>query len=221
MCGIFTQMGSWEKVVAFSEALTATEGTVETVTPMRFATVVHLDDSGVRKTTKMRWGAAEKDSNAPGNFPKHIHATVEKLDTYWRYLSHQRGILIVKTFNEGKDLGKTTLQHTITPKDGRPLGIAVIYEKWVQENDAELFTFIMMTTPANKQIRDGDVTDRMPAVLTPEKWGTWLGETDATLDELKALLVPVDGDWTMEAKPKPSKTRPPKPPPVNDQPDLF
>jgi putative SOS response-associated peptidase YedK len=220
MCGIFTQMAGWESVVAYSEALTATDGPAETVTPMRLANVVCLDENGERQTLKMRWGAAEKGAKVPGNFPKHIHATAEKLDTYWRYLAHQRGILIVKTFNEGQDVGSKTIQHTITPNDGKPLGIAVIYEKWEQEDGGELYTFVMMTTPANKQITDANVTDRMPAVLSPEKWETWLGETGASIEEAKALLVPVDGDWMMEAK-APKTARPAKPKPQNNQFDLF
>ena len=31
------------------------------------------------------------------------------------------------------------------------------------------------------------ITDRMPAIL-PREWQTWLGETDASLDDVKALL---------------------------------
>jgi putative SOS response-associated peptidase YedK len=221
MCGVFTQMGSWESVVAYSEALSSTEGdTTETVTPMRPATVVCLNEKGERHTRKMRWGAPEKGSKAPGNFPRHIHATAEKLDTYWRYMAESRGILIVKTFNEGQDIGSKTIQHTITPNDGKPLGIAVIYERWIHDDGGELYTFVMMTTPANKQIRDGEVTDRMPAILSPDKWDVWLGETHASIEEAQALLVPVDGDWTMEARsPKPRKSDKAKSP--TSQFDLF
>jgi putative SOS response-associated peptidase YedK len=32
--------------------------------------------------------------------------------------------------------------------------------------------------------------DRMPVVLAPDAWSTWLGEQGATPDELKTLLVP-------------------------------
>jgi len=83
----------------------------------------------------------------------------------------------------------------------------------------------MMTTPANRQIIDNEITDRMPAVLTSDKWAVWLGETNASVEEAKALLVPVDGDWTMEAAAKNKKTSklaPQKPPaPQDPQFDLF
>ena len=33
------------------------------------------------------------------------------------------------------------------------------------------------------------ITDRMPAILPREAWPIWLGETDASLDQIKALLT--------------------------------
>jgi putative SOS response-associated peptidase YedK len=74
----------------------------------------------------------------------------------------------------------------------------------------------MVTTAANNLI--SRITDRMPAVIAPEQWATWLGETNATLDEVKALLVPFEGDWDMQEQKKPPPPRPGKP---NPQPGLF
>lgn len=58
--------------------------------------------------------------------------------------------------------------------------------------------------------------DRMPAILREEDWAAWLGETDASLKDIKALLRTFDdaGNWNMTEQ-APSK---PKPKP---QMDLF
>ena len=72
----------------------------------------------------------------------------------------------------------------------------------------------MVTTGPNALI--GKITDRMPAVLPPRHWAKWLGEEPATAGELKALLVPFEGDWTMEPAQKPAP--PPKP---SAQAELF
>jgi hypothetical protein len=55
----------------------------------------------------------------------------------------------------------------------------------------------------------------MPALIAESDWATWLGETPATQDELKAILRPWRGDLKMEraAKPKSSRQR--------DQAELF
>ena len=123
---------------------------------------------------------------------------------------------MVHTFNEGEELpnGKTK-QWVITPNDGQPIAIAVICEEW--HNGAEtLQTFVQVTTPANALI--SRITDRMPAILPRDTWATWLGETDASLVEVKALLQTFEdgGNWTMTEQP--SNRRPPR---YKAQQDLF
>jgi putative SOS response-associated peptidase YedK len=58
----------------------------------------------------------------------------------------------------------------------------------------------MATVPASKL---ATITDRMPAILAPEDWATWLGEAPATPDEVKACLRTRDEpDWTMRPEEK-------------------
>ncbi len=217
MCGKFTQLASWEEVHAFSQPLVASGNEALVVaTPMRVAKVVRLGSDGQRELVEMRWGFAGKD-DASAVRPKHMHARSETIDTrptFGSAFRSGRGILMVHTFNEGEELpnGKTK-QWVITPRDGQPVAIAVICERW--ENGPEVLdTFIMVTTPANGLI--ARITDRMPAILPRETWPAWLGETDAPLREVKALLSTYDdgGNWTMTEQhaAKPSRAqRPAKP----------
>lgn len=211
MCGKFTQMASWREVHAFSQALTdgalsdgaAGDGAVLTATPMRFAHILRLDADGRREVVPMRWGFPDRRASAPGR-PKHMHARAETIDerpTFANAFAHARGVLLVRTFNEGEDLpsGKTK-QWVFTPRDGRPLAIAVIWEEWRREADGgeeTLETFVMATTPPNALI--ARVTDRMPAFLRLQDVPLWLGETDAPLSEVKAALRTYedDGNWEM------------------------
>jgi len=39
-------------------------------------------------------------------------------------------------------------------------------------------------------IMEGVADPRMPAILEPEDWGTWLGEGSCTPDEAKAVCAP-------------------------------
>jgi putative SOS response-associated peptidase YedK len=95
-------------------------------------------------------------------------------------------------------------QWIIAPKDGRPLAIAVIWEAWARTDDRGreemLLTFAMATTPANALI--AKVTDRMPAILQPEDWPTWLGETGAPIGDVKALLKTYEDEGTWEMTPQ-------------------
>ena len=218
MCGKFTQMASWREVHAYSQFLSASDGPIETVMPMRFANVLILDADGRRTVKPMRWGFARASAKNPSGRPDHIHARAETIDTKPTFRDaflHRRGLLVVRSFNEGKELSPTkTEQHVLTPKDGKPLGIAVIWEGWTHPSEGELQTFVMVTVPPNALI--GSITDRMPAIIPPEHWSTWLGEAPATPAELKALLTVFEGDFDMRRESKPAR------PKASDaQPDLF
>ena len=217
MCGKFTQYASWAEVHAFSQPLTEDGGgapaagedeAIVVATPMRFASILRLDAAGRREMVQMRWGFADQRADTPAR-PKHMHARAETIDqrpTFATAFAEARGILFVHTFNEGEEVGSKTKQWVISPKDGKPIAIAVIWEAW-ENAGTQLLTFIQVTTPANALI--GRITDRMPAILKPEHHALWLGETDAPLSEVKAALGTFedDGGWEMEpqAPPRPLK----------------
>ncbi len=211
MCGKFTQLASWEEVSAFSLPLTAApaDAPVTIATPMRFARVLHLNEAGARALTPMRWGFADHRAEHPAA-PKYMHARSETIDArpaFMEAFAARRGILFVHTFNEGETLasGKTK-QWVIAPKDKKPLAIAVIVEVW-ERGEERLLTFVMVTTPPNALI--AAITDRMPAILRAEHWPLWLGETGASLTEVKAVLGPHDdaGAWDMAPQTSPARAR--------------
>jgi len=225
MCGKFTQMASWQEVHAFSQPLVMkAEGDQAVVsTPMRMARIMRLDAQGQRELVPMRWGFAGVDDRNPSR-PKHMHAraeTVDRLRTFANAFAHARGILMVHTFNEGEELpnGKTK-QWVITPKDGQPIAIAVICEEWNNGTET-LQTFIQVTTPANTLI--SRITDRMPAILPRETWPIWLGETNATPGEVKAVLQTFEdgGSWTMTEQAPSRPPRAPRQPKPKAQQELF
>jgi putative SOS response-associated peptidase YedK len=219
MCGKFAQMSSWSELVTLGDLIAAPCDDAQTVTPMRLATVITLDDEGHRCAVKMRWGMVARHATDPMSGTKHIHAraeTIDTLPTFREAFAHRRGLVAVSTFNEGKEITPTkTEQHVITPRDGKPLAIAVIWERWTSHNAGELLTFAMVTVPANPLI--ATITDRMPAVIAGDDWGAWLGESDAPVEVLKTILKPFDGDWDMQPQ---QRTKPP-PKPGAAQPELF
>lgn len=108
----------------------------------------------------------------------------------------------------------------VTPQDGQPIAIAVICEEWHNGTET-LETFVQVTTPANALI--SRITDRMPAILQRETWATWLGETEASPAEVKALVQIFEdgGNWVMTEQAPRRPPRPSKPPKPNLQQDLF
>lgn len=221
MCGKFTQLVEWEDVFGFIDprVVMPEDAPVRFATPMRMAEVIRLGEDGKREKLKMRWGFSK-----PGQAsfkPDHMHARSETVDsrpTFTDAFVERRGILVVETFNEGEELpsGKTK-QWVFGPKDRKPIAIAVIWEEW-EGDDGVVPCFIQLTVPANPLV--AKITDRMPAILREEDRALWLGETDASLKDIKALLRTYDdaGNWNMteQAPAKSAKSAKPKP-----QMDLF
>lgn len=237
MCGKFTQMATWRDVVDFSQPLAKPAEPAEgggapdeeiVATPMRTANILRLNAEGERELVPMRWGFAKRTARSPFELG-HMHArseTVDALPTFAESFALRRGILPVRTFNEGEEVGTKTKQWVITPRDEKPIAIAVIYEEWVN-GDERLLAFVQVTTPANSLI--SRITDRMPAILRSEDHALWLGEDRAPLSEVKALLQTYDdeGNWEMteqdKVRPKkpPRANRPPKDKPEPDAQDSF
>ena len=78
-----------------------------------------------------------------------------------------------------------------------------------------------MVTVAANRLLEGLPTGRMPAVLAPEDWATWLGEDDASPEAVKACLRTVeDVRWTMTREQRAASARRARPT-VSDPAGLF
>lgn len=215
MCGKFTAMASWRQVHSFSQPLTSA-GSDEVVTyrPMSSLPVIVFDKEGGRRiVVPMRWGFPHRSDHRR---PDPIHVRSETIDEKPSFrdafLNGQRGIVVMRTFNEGKELpnGKTE-QWTVDPGDGIPRGFAFLWRRFEIEGlPAPLLCCVMATVPPNKLI--SQITDRMPAILEPEDWSIWLGESGASSAEAKAVLKTMEGvTWQMTPEPKKPKTAKTKP----------
>src|SRR5690348_4495997 len=192
MCGKFTQMMSWSEVHDLSDLVGRTDAEdgrdkEDFTTPMRFAEVIYLAPSGERRTARMRWGFSDLKAASPVERPKHMHArgeTIDELPTFRTAFAKARGIVLTKTFNTGEELpnGKVR-QWVIAPRDGKPIPLGVIFERWTHRTEGELLCFVMVTTAVSAQL--SRLTDRMPYVVQPGHWAKWLGEVPASAAELK------------------------------------
>ena len=206
-------MASWAQVVAFSQPLTAerfanksdADREVSYRVMSNLPVILFDKTGGRRRVLPMRWGFPD-----PRDWqrPRPIHARSESIDTTRAFADSfvlgQRGIVLMKSFNEAPDVAGPTVQHRITPEEGSVLAAAFLWRRFeIPGQPQPLFACVMVTVPANALIA-ALPTDRMPAFLAPEDWAVWLGEEDADLDQVKACLKTVEGvHWTMTKEDRP------------------
>jgi putative SOS response-associated peptidase YedK len=219
MCGKFTAKASWAQTVDYIHDTPPSAGDDRRYRVMDLLPVI-VRDAEERRTMMMRWGFPDPND---WRRPRPIHARGETVDTTSAFAAAfhdgQRGIVLVETFNEAPDNGKggSGVQHTIAMP--APAGIAFVWRRF-EIGGKPLLAAVMVTVPANALLA-GLPTDRMPAIIAPEDWATWLGENGATPQQAKACLRTTEGvRWTMTREQRAKSARPVKPT-VAEPPSLF
>jgi putative SOS response-associated peptidase YedK len=235
MCGKFSAMASWGEVVAFSQPLDRERAPGANDEPITYKVMGWLNvivwDSAeqTRKVVKMRWGFPH-----PKNWkvPQPIHArseTLDELKTFRRpFHSGQRGIVLMRTFNEGKQVAPSkTEQWTIDPMPDHMTGAAFIFDSFTPPDlsASPFMACVLVTVPANTLIQtlstEHAVADRMPAFLAPEDWETWLGQDGNDPAAAKAACRTREGvRWTMTREERAASKKRSKPI-VSDPKGLF
>jgi putative SOS response-associated peptidase YedK len=217
MCGKFTAMASWARLVAWAEAIEAQRDATDDHS-VSFRVMANLPmivwdrDQQCRRVVAMRWGFP---ATTDWRRPQPIHARMETIDTMPAFADAfaggQRGIVLARTFNEAPDEGEAH-QHVVTPGDEKALGIAFVWRRFVIPGiPLPLLAACMVTVPANRLLASLPAS-RMPALLAPEDWSLWLGETQAPPARVKASLKTMEGvRWTMRREERAARGKRQKP----------
>jgi len=165
-----------------------------------YGVVVGAD--GVRRVDVFHWGLVPVWAKDVKIGSKLINARSESLaekPAFRTAFRRKRCIVPMDGFYEWKVVpglvgprGKPAKQPMYVHRlDGEPLAVAGLWELWRDRADPEgpwLHSCAVVTTGANATM--APVHDRMPAVLAPSTWSTWLDAGNDDLASLGELLVP-------------------------------
>ena len=206
---------------------TVTGGVDESVlhTPMRMTPVVCLGGDGNRLVVPMRWGWMDASAPDPRKKPGLLHARGETVDVKptWKhaFAGGNRGVVFVETFNVGEDVapGKVK-QWTCHRADAKPLAFAVIWESWEHPRHGAFHVYVPVTTDSPPAIHTKD--DRFPVLLdSEEQIALWLGETGASLEQIKTLVRVYEGELQVAEEKRPEESRRTARAKDDRQPSLF
>lgn len=105
-----------------------------------------------------------------------------------RYIRTQRCAIIADGFYDWKTLsrkGRTPYRFFLP--DNEPFAIAGLWDSFDNDQGETIHTFMMITTPANKEV--ADITTRMPAILEKDLIIEWLNDSN-TEESTISLLKP-------------------------------
>ncbi len=170
---------------------------LDAIFPRHEAPVVRLE-GGARRLVRMHWGfllpQVSKRTGAP-ILPKAVNNARDdkaRSSPFWRSSFESRRCLVpASSFCEPKGRSPATY-HWFALKGDEPrppFAFAGIWRRWkglYRGETAELDLYAIITTKPNALVRPIH-PDRMPVILPPEAYGTWL--TGAP-DEAAALLAP-------------------------------
>ena len=138
--------------------------------------VVRTDGERKRVAQTYRWGLGSKLVNARGE-------TVAEKPAFRDAFRTSRCLVPASGFYEWRTLAGKKQPWYMRPKDAGVFGLAGITALWNGVPSVAL-----ITTAANQVMHS--IHDRMPVIVLPENYGTWLDRGSSTLSELQNLMRP-------------------------------
>lgn len=153
---------------------------------------------GLRHFILMRWGFLPGFVKDPKDFPLIVNARAETLAerlSFRAALKRRRCVVIADGFYEWRrDAGTSgrgrpaRRPYLVRRASGGPMGFAGLYETWSDQSGGEIDTACIVTTAANRLV--GLLHDRMPAILEPDVFASWLDVEGVDAARALALVEP-------------------------------
>lgn len=220
MCGRFVSAGSPDRIAAYFDTVLPTEVVAESlgdnfnVAPTQDVYAVVGSGDGAARLDTFHWGLVPSWAKDRTIGSKMINARAETLaekPAFKKLLQTRRCIVPMGGFYEwkaGVDGGPVNAKGKLLKQpmfihrtDGNPLAVAGLWTAWRDPADPggrSLHSVTVVTTTANLTMEP--VHDRMPVVLAPDQWSSWLDPANHDVEQLRQLLVGCDDDiLTMHA----------------------
>jgi putative SOS response-associated peptidase YedK len=142
----------------------------------------------VRALDFIRWGFQVKGMNR-----EVINARIETVSekpTFRRALLNNRCIIPASAFFEWETTEKSKVKYKIQVKGKQLFSMAGIYGLFIDQNNNEYLGVVILTRPANKEMRK--LHHRMPVIIDKEKEDKWLTGSEREILDMKETLETED-----------------------------
>jgi putative SOS response-associated peptidase YedK len=198
MCGRVVQKTPLNEIRVLFETVNAVPNTAPTYNgaPTDNLPIVRLDRDGRRSLDLFRWRLIPYWSKDTKIGPRCINAMAETVATkpaFREAFERRRCLVPADFFYEWQKTGTSKQPYAIGLADGTPMAFAGLWERWKDRASTDtVYSFTIITGAPNELV--APIHNRMPVILARESWPHWLGEAQASADELLALLQPYPAD---------------------------
>jgi len=198
MCGRFAQFTSGDVLEAQFEATYAGERLPAryNVAPGTPILVCRVDQQGRRHLMPVHWGLIPswaKDRKVGYRTINARAETVTEKPAFRAAFRRRRCLIPADGFYEWQAAPGGKQPFFIRHHTGRPLAFAGLWERWTDPERGEpLESATIIVTRANAQLQP--IHARMPVILDPSDYETWLDPQNLAGEPLQALLQPFAED---------------------------
>ena len=191
MCGRFTlRRPEKTRIEGVSAAdLAGAEPRYNVAPSQNILGVIQTNDE--RHALYFHWGLIPSWSKEPRGVINARAETIAEKPSFRDSFKRRRCLIPADGFYEWRREGRAKQPFYFQMKDEGVFAFAGLWDTWGKDDDSITSCAIITTTP-NELV--GSVHDRMPVILRPSDFDTWLS-SEAEPDELHELLAPYPSEY--------------------------
>jgi putative SOS response-associated peptidase YedK len=148
-----------------------------------------------RKFTTMRWGLIPSwatDMKIGNQTLNARSETVTTAPSFRESILTKRCLIPADGFYEWRPMGSVKQPYCFEVGEGDLFALAGLWDQWKSPDDEIIESCTILTTTPNSLV--ADMHDRMPVIVTPDKYEVWLDPDVTDFDAIRDILKPYDAD---------------------------
>jgi len=166
------------------------------VAPGQEVPIVRRDDGGGRRLEQRTWGLVPFWATDPAVGNRMINArseTVSEKPAFRQAVAKRRCLVPADGFYEWASGPAPKQPYWIGRADEGLFAFAGLFEDWHAEASDAIRSCTILTTTANATL--APIHHRMPVILAPSAYATWVDDDPKSSGDRLALLAPCPDDW--------------------------
>jgi len=146
-----------------------------------------------RKFTTMRWGLIPswaKDMTIGTRTLNARSETVTKTPAFRQSILTKRCLIPADGFYEWQKMGSVKQPYCFEVGEGGLFALAGLWDQWKSPEGQIIESCTILTTTPNSLV--ADMHNRMPVIVTPDKYDLWLDPDVNDFDAIRDILKPYD-----------------------------